>query len=127
MSRTELGTEIHQLRVDFEPRMSSVEAKLDILIAGLGIEVAPKAADEGAVTRRRNCGSRDLASATPTVLISSLGCPLPQMVKTIGQQHPSLAHCDAVGRGRPLHCPRNREFKSKGGYESLAEGSGGHC
>ena len=45
--RTELGTEIHQLRVDFEPRMSSVEAKLDILIAGLGIEVAPKAADEG--------------------------------------------------------------------------------
>ena len=45
--RTELGTEIRQLRVDFEPRMSSVEAKLDILIAGLGIEVAPNAADEG--------------------------------------------------------------------------------
>ena len=31
--RTELRTEIHQLRVDFEARMASVEAKLDVLIA----------------------------------------------------------------------------------------------
>lgn len=43
----DVRTEVHQLRTDFESRMASVEAKLDILIAGLDIEVGPRNSGDG--------------------------------------------------------------------------------